>query len=365
MQTSYSRDFAIGQKGQLADSSFHHIVSLLGKEDIGIGLGLAKFKGEDNVARLPQINIISLQADADLVTSNSTVASVTIQVFGGSEVVNTTSATVFATDHATTMAAIAAKIAAFTGISSCTVTDANSRTLYIVAEDNVQISDAEATTTLGGSQAAWTATNDSGDELYAIAATGHDIEQTYPPNKLTVSTITITLDADFVASNVLAGYINGTAISITYASSHANTMNLLKAAVEAITGIKNATVSGRVLTVNAFAGYNIRYSTFAITGGSSQATVTLANATSQTGGLVQYDEGEMIPGLRRGRVYVEVEQAVDSDDTVYVRFEANSNGEPGGFRKDADTNTAIAWTGAKYVTSASAGGIAEIELNLP
>jgi hypothetical protein len=73
--------------------------------------------------------------------------------------------------------------------------------------------------------------------------------------------------------------------------------------------------------------------------------------------------------LRSGRVLVKVEQAVvKGTDSVFVRFASGSGGTVlGSFRKDADTSTAVALPAgsAKWLTSASANGLAVLELNRP
>lgn len=68
--------------------------------------------------------------------------------------------------------------------------------------------------------------------------------------------------------------------------------------------------------------------------------------------------------VAQGVVYVPVEEAVTPDDPVYVRF-ANGVADPtkvtkGAFRKSADTATAKLLQGARYLTSASAGELAQV-----
>ena len=72
-----------------------------------------------------------------------------------------------------------------------------------------------------------------------------------------------------------------------------------------------------------------------------------------------------------GQGWVTVEEAVTAMDAVYVRW-ADGNGglvQKGAFRKSADqvaaADTATAVTGARYLTSASAGGLALVAINLP
>jgi hypothetical protein len=69
--------------------------------------------------------------------------------------------------------------------------------------------------------------------------------------------------------------------------------------------------------------------------------------------------------LKRGQIYVEVEEDVTPDNDVFVRFADGAGGtEKGIFRTDADTDTAVQVTNARYLTSASAGGFAIVDLNL-
>ena len=68
--------------------------------------------------------------------------------------------------------------------------------------------------------------------------------------------------------------------------------------------------------------------------------------------------------VAQGVVYVRVEEAVTPDDPVYVRF-ANGVADAtkvtkGAFRKSADTNTARQFFGARYLTSAGAGEVAQV-----
>lgn len=76
--------------------------------------------------------------------------------------------------------------------------------------------------------------------------------------------------------------------------------------------------------------------------------------------------GGMVNLARKGRYLVKVEEAVSVGDTAFVRIAAGAGGTVlGSFRRSADTATAISWTGVKYLTAASANGLAVIDLNLP
>lgn len=69
--------------------------------------------------------------------------------------------------------------------------------------------------------------------------------------------------------------------------------------------------------------------------------------------------------MRKGRIWVNVEEAVVAGDQPFVRFAAGSFSQLGAFRKSADTATAVALPNARYVTSqATIGGVAVVELEI-
>lgn len=73
--------------------------------------------------------------------------------------------------------------------------------------------------------------------------------------------------------------------------------------------------------------------------------------------------------VSQGEVWVQVEQAVTPSSPVFARFNAagatGTNPAVGRFRIDADTARAVAVPNARFLTSAAAGGLALLELNLP
>jgi len=100
---------------------------------------------------------------------------------------------------------------------------------------------------------------------------------------------TITLDADLVASNVIAGYIGGATITKTYATSHAASMTALAALIAAADGVLSASVtSARVITIvpeNQIDGLAVVG--WAVTAGASQAGVVVAST-----------DGRCFPGMQ-------------------------------------------------------------------
>lgn len=109
-----------------------------------------------------------------------------------------------------------------------------------------------------------------------------------------------------------------------------------------------------------------------------------SDSTATLKGVTVHDHRELLseggagaaPGdtcalLRKGRVFVVPDQDVAPGDDVYWRYSEGGTGEGGvgSFRKDADTvetdSHALKVTSARWVTTASAGGLAVLEINLP
>jgi len=164
-QTTYSRDFSEAYAGMKADSRFDTVESFSAQNAIDFGRGLVAGDDDDRQVRQPMLNKTTLSIDADLVSLNSTIATV-----NG----NATDPVVFDTDHATTMALIAAAIAALDGVLSATY--AGSGRDIVIVGDNVAVS-ASAVTTLGASQGTWTQAQLSNDVFRGIAVHQH-VEKT-------------------------------------------------------------------------------------------------------------------------------------------------------------------------------------------
>jgi hypothetical protein len=72
-----------------------------------------------------------------------------------------------------------------------------------------------------------------------------------------------------------------------------------------------------------------------------------------------------MPVMKKGRVWVRVEDAVAAEAAAFVRFVVGLPGQVlGAFRSDADAGNAAALPNAKFVTAAAAGGLALLDLNL-
>ena len=69
--------------------------------------------------------------------------------------------------------------------------------------------------------------------------------------------------------------------------------------------------------------------------------------------------------LRRGRIWVVVEEAITVGDDVYFRHTAGTGSEIGAFRNDADTASCDQVTNAQWLQGSTGAGIALLELNIP
>lgn len=79
----------------------------------------------------------------------------------------------------------------------------------------------------------------------------------------------------------------------------------------------------------------------------------------------QYGIGEAITVLRKGRLWVYSEQAVNPTLSVYLRHTVNGGNVPGDFRVDADTNKADLVASAKWLNVTTGAGLALLEVNIP
>ncbi len=89
---------------------------------------------------------------------------------------------------------------------------------------------------------------------------------------------TITLGGALIASNVLSGYVGGTLVSVTYATSSTATIAALAVAIAAVPGVKSATVTSTyvITVIPNDQTIGIALLSWAVTLGSSQVTTVVA-----------------------------------------------------------------------------------------
>jgi|LULL01.1.fsa_nt_gb hypothetical protein len=109
-------------------------------------------------------------------------------------------------------------------------------------------------------------------------------------------------------------------------------------------------------------------------GTSDNQVAPLAAIADKFAGVVIHrhrEEGELgdkvsVSVLRKGRIYVKVETDVQKGDAAFVRAVAVDPERAGAFRNSADGTDTIDLTGkAEFVTSALAGELAVLDINLP
>ena len=125
--------------------------------------------------------------------------------------------------------------------------------------------------------------------------------------------------------------------------------------------------AGRVVTLGTDIGEaKLPVATGNITDG-SQLGISLFDASREPHTTTaEYDATDMIPVLRKGRVWMVAEDAVAEGNSVFVRFTAGGAEELGRVRSDADTADAVALPGAIFrSTTTGADELVLVEVNLP
>ncbi len=206
--------------------------------------------------------------------------------------------------------------------------------------------------------------------------------------------------ADLITGNTVNMTVNGVAITpVLYATSHLATMQAIANEIAAIPSISSATVGGannRTITIISNVGTASVVTVGTVTGGVSQATITTTasqsgtffgvsqavynkmniwipdvgnNLTRSSGESAPYYEGNPVPTLTQGRIYVVPEDVVTSNSPVYLRVAPNGlNTQVGSFRSDADSGNAVLIPATSAIWregNGVVGGIAVLELNIP
>ncbi len=168
-QIAYDYNLTNAFVGTLGDVGPNTVRSYAAAEKIPFGIALMRGTADASKVRLPFVHQAVLTESTAQVASNSTTGTVNVtKLVGGVPTTTSTNltATVFVTDDPTTLAAIAAKIAAVPGVKSAT---AGNGTITVVAEDDVSVSLSNFATTGGAGQPIWSYA-DSTDDLFAGVA---------------------------------------------------------------------------------------------------------------------------------------------------------------------------------------------------
>jgi hypothetical protein len=102
---------------------------------------------------------------------------------------------------------------------------------------------------------------------------------------------------------------------------------------------------------------------------------SLAEITGNDGGVALidpnlpsgegYKQGDVVTVLRRGRVWVETEEAVTANSPAFVRAIVTGEEQQGAWRSDADGTDAVAPNRTSFIKGNSAAGLAVVELISP
>lgn len=89
-------------------------------------------------------------------------------------------------------------------------------------------------------------------------------------------------------------------------------------------------------------------------------------AIPNVGGVAQFEIGQAIPILKKGRIWVTAEEAINPTDPVFLRHTDNAGDVAGDFRTDLDTANAFDVSAyCKWVSVTTAAGLAIVEVNFP
>lgn len=133
------------------------------------------------------------------------------------------------------------------------------------------------------------ATMASDNESSALVEVNYEIPKDTTTYTVTPTGIVLTFSAALIASNTIDMDVNGSALAqVTYASSDANTLGLIAAALQALGTITAATAGTHsVIITPVDANSTVVITNIVVAAGSSQATGSVANAA-----FVKADEGK-------------------------------------------------------------------------
>jgi len=79
-----------------------------------------------------------------------------------------------------------------------------------------------------------------------------------------------------------------------------------------------------------------------------------------------HKQGDLVPVMRQGRVWVDAEQGIAAQANPFVRFVAGAGGTvKGAWRNDADTASAVAPSGISVFRGSAGAGLVVLQLNYP
>ena len=170
-QTAYNINQAEAILGMLADCSFKHTESMINNdaEALPVGRAVMRVPATEDQVRLVRPNYGTLTVSADLDATSSSIITVNAVA---------TTATVYASSHAATMAAIVVKVLALSTVAKAWLDTTNNKIIHIVSKAAANVSSG-ATTVTAQTWAAGTTTFIATD-FFGIAQLSHHLEAGLP-----------------------------------------------------------------------------------------------------------------------------------------------------------------------------------------
>jgi hypothetical protein len=213
---------------------------------------------------------------------------------------------------------------------------------------------------------------------------GQDLQVRLPRQDI----VAVLQSAPLSAANSTVVTLNGLALTpVVYATSNTATMTAIAALIAAQPNIASATFDGSsTINIQADQGFDVT-ATFVTSSGSAVTwTSTYSNdnvfygvaiyiqnkmnlyGPQGSAGAAPYIPGDAVSTLTRGRLYVTVNNNVTSDSPVYWQMVPSmANPIRGSFGATSDGGNAILLSNniVRWITSASAGNLAVLEINQP
>jgi hypothetical protein len=363
-QLSYAQNPSAAVAGQKIDIMFDDVNSFAAEETILFGLGVVGKPATTDVCKLPGANVIVVTDSGGTWTAGDVVTTIN----------GVTVTTSFSADKATSMAAIATALQALDFVSTAVYTG-GSNIITITAATQVHLSVAVDVSGITGTMTITSIVGTSSDRFLGLSI--RDVREEGSFRNRNNDQVILTLSGDtLTTSDTVTATINGvTGSTVTYATSEANTLQLLANSILSIAGVANAVVSGRTITVTNNPGLLMEKASVAVVDNalasvapsfaptySQQANPLAVNATA-------YLASETVNVLRKGRVWVRVEEAIALGNTVFMRINTGTGAQKGAFRNDADSGTCVEVAALTFIgpsqTAPDGTLVAPVEINQP
>jgi hypothetical protein len=364
-QTNYDQAVPAGRAGMAVDAPAR-IVSAVADELIMPGIPVVAHQTRGyGVCKPPRANVAVILDDGGTWTGGT--FGVTIN--------GVTVTTTFATSKAVSMAAVATALQALSFVATAVYTG-GSNIITITAEEDVDIQAVTTdVTSLTGTMTITSVTYSNTETFLGLALRDLALPRG-TARRVDNDKIVATLSGDtLTTSDTVGGYVNGVAFdTVTYATSEANTLQLLCNALMESPDIYSATYSGRVVTILARPGKDIVVVLTVTDNALASVAPAFAQVPSQQAIPLGENEqaflpAEEVPIVRRGLVWMRCEELLALGDTLYVRVASGTYDTIGYLRNDTDSGTAASITGmtlhSATTTDSDGNYIAQVEVNLP